>query len=378
MSLRIVSRPGAPNLYIRGTVRRQSVFESTGTGDRQQAEAYRAKREAELWSRSVYGARPTVTFAEAALSYLETAPRGASQTASVGKLTAHFARTRLSDIDQEALDRAYKVLLQPSAAPATRLRNVLTPLRAVLEHAARRKWCDRPAFEVPRQPESRVAFLTPAQATALVQGASAHLRPLIVFLLGTGARLSEALELDWQQVDLRGAQAHFVKTKTGRERRVDLPPVVLAALSAIAWRVGRVFRPVHSVRRDGSRARIGAAYRDTGRAGGGQIRTAWSGACRRAGLLGRWKSWTSAAGVERRVWLPELRPHDLRHAAATWQYALHHDLLRLQIWGGWASVKQVQVYAHLLPAAYEPEVKAWLECFGIDGAKSVQPASAIA
>ena len=135
---------------------------------------------------------------------------------------------------------------------------------------------------------------------------------------------------------------------------------------------------MHSVRRDGTCLRQGLAYRDSGRAGGGQIRTAWAGACRRAGLPGEWRVWTSRGGIERRVWAPELRPHDTRHTAATWQYALHHDLLRLQAWGGWANVSQVQIYAHVLPEAYVSEVGAWLNCFDQGGANSVQSAKATA
>lgn len=371
MSLRVVCRPGRPALYIRGTVRGQSVFESTGTADRRAAETYRVKRESELLDRSVFGARAVVTFAEAVASYLEAEPRSPGQAALVAHLLEHFAGRKLTGIGQEDLDRAYRVLLRPGASPATRLRNVLTPLRAILEHAARRGWCDRPAFEVPKQPKPRVSYLTPPQADALVQAAAAHLRPLIVFLIGTGARMSEALELDWMHVDLTAAVARLVKTKTGIERYVPLPPAVVAALSSLPHRSGRVFRPVHSVRRDGSRARIGAAYRDTGRSGGGQIKSAWAGACRRAGLPGVWKEWTGRNGAERRIWVPELHPHDLRHTAATWHYAIHHDLLRLQQWGGWASVSQVQIYAHVMAEGYATACAAWLGHQLTIGAKSV-------
>jgi hypothetical protein len=39
MSLRLVKRAGSDHWYLRGTVRKQSVFESTGTDDKQAAEA---------------------------------------------------------------------------------------------------------------------------------------------------------------------------------------------------------------------------------------------------------------------------------------------------------------------------------------------------
>ena len=59
---------------------------------------------------------------------------------------------------------------------------------------------------------------------------------------------------------------------------------------------------------------------DRDRRSGGQIKTAWHGAIRRAGLN------------------PELTPHDLRHTWASWHYALNRDLLALKQEGGWSSV----------------------------------------
>src|SRR5579872_1581254 len=94
-----------------------------------------------------------------------------------------------------------------------------------------------------------IAFLTPVQATDLVRAAAPHLRPLIVFLIATGARMSEALELDWADVDLEGARVTFGRTKSGKVRLVDLPPAARAALAALPHREGRVFRPVYPVRK---------------------------------------------------------------------------------------------------------------------------------
>ena len=309
--LKVVTRRGRNTLYIRGTVRGQGIYESTGTDRRPDAEAYAAKLEQELWTRSVYGARAVVTFATAVESYLKAEPRRASHAKTVDKLLTLFGPMRLGDVTQIQLDRAYGALLRPGASPATRLRNVLTPLRAILEHAARRGWCDRPAFEVPRQPKPRVAFLLPGQATALVQAAAPHLRPLIVFLIGTAARMSEALELDWRDVDLDGGRITFRRTKAGTERHVDLAPAVRAALAALPDRDGRVFRPAYPARRrPGQKApqwRQGVAWRDSDRNGGGQIKTGWAAACRRAGLPGEWRG-EGTGGETVRAGVPAARP----------------------------------------------------------------------
>ena len=362
MPLKIVSRKGRQDLYIRGTVRGQSLYESTGTADPKQAEAYRAKREAELWAESVYGKRAVVTFAAAVTAYLEAEQRSETTLNHVERLLKHFGKRKLTLIDQGDADEACKVLLRDgaNASPATKIRGVLTPLRAILEFAAVRGWCDKPAFQPPRVPQTKMLFIRPDEAVDLVNEATPHVRPLLVFLIGTGARMSEALDLDWSDVDLPAARA-VVWQKQGTERHIDLPPVVVLALAGLPYRSGRVFRPVRSTR--GPQGLVmGDAYYDTGRNGGGQIKNAWSYACKRAGLPGRERIWTPKGETkERRVFVPSLTPHCLRHTWATWHYCIHKDLLKLKEDGGWQTITMVTRYAKKMPDHHREAVIRWLE-----------------
>jgi len=133
--------------------------------------------------------------------------------------------------------------------------------------------------------------------------------------------LSEALYLDWKDVDLASGRASFWETKNGRVHHADLPPSVIAALANIKHRDGMVFR-----RPDGQ------PYTDrTDKEGGGQIKTAFRAACRRAGIN-------------------DATPHTLRHTFASWHYAVHRDVLALKAAGGWQSVAMVERYAKLVPA----------------------------
>ncbi|MCK8786118.1 site-specific integrase [Roseomonas sp. NAR14] len=357
--------PNGP-FYVRGTVRGQSVFESTGTTDPERAEAYRVRRENEIWDRAIHGARAVVTFAEAVESYLKEEERRPDTKRLVARLLDHFGLMQLGTVNQEALDRAYPILLTSKAGPATRLRAVLTPLRAIMEHAAIRGWCARPAFKTPKVAKVPTIYLRPSEVAALIVNAAPHLRPLLVFLAGTGCRMSEALELEWSSVDLRGSRA-TVWQKQGNERDVDLAPVVVAALSGLPHREGPVFRP------GGRRTTTGLgrgktkgkspslAYRSTGRAGGNQIRSGWRTACRKAGLPGHWHVWTPAGAKEtKRQWVADISPHDLRHTWASWDYCLHSDLLGLRDRGGWSTITMVTRYAKKMPAAYRKEIIAFL------------------
>lgn len=322
MPLKIVRRPKSPHWIIRGTVRGRRVEESTGVADREIAEEIRARREDELLRESIYGRAATATFAQAVVSYLETG--GRHGTGGDGRflkpILDHFRTALLVQIDLDALDRA-AARLYPRASPATRNRQFYTPAVAVLRHAARRGWCAAPIVRRPSQPDGRVRWITPDEAERLIEAAAKHLRPLIVFLLYTGARAGEALWLDWRDVDLARAHVTFPQTKSGHARGVPLHHRVVAALANLPGRVGPVFR-----KPNGRPYEPPKANADT--SAGARIRTAFLGACRRA-------------GIER------FTPHDCRHTWATWHYAANRDLGALKRLGGWRSERMVLRYAHV-------------------------------
>jgi integrase len=248
-------------------------------------------------------------------------------------LVAHFDTTPLARIDQTAIDRAAKKLY-PKASASTLNRQVYTPISATLKHASARGLCELRQIERPKQPKGRIRWLTPAEAERLIAACSPHLRPLVLFLFYTGARTSEALYLDWRQVELGRQEVQFLKTKNGEPRGVPLHPRVVAALSALPHRQGEVFR-----KPDGN-----AYARKTD--GGGQIKTGFNGACRRASIS-------------------DFSPHDCRHTWASWHYIANRDLTALMYLGGWNSEKMVLRYTHvnvshlaqsiaLLPAGANP------------------------
>ena len=313
MPVKLYRRKGSPNWYIRGTVRGIPVDESSRTSDRAAAEEIRIQREAEVLQRSIHGARATATFLEAAVSYMEAG----GERRYLKAVIDHFGTTPLVKIDQAAIDSAAHSL-KPGAGNATRNRQIYTPMSAVLKHAAKRGLCDFPRIERPRQPRGRIRWLRPPEAERLIESCAAHMRPLVVFLFGTGARLSEALYLDWGDVSLKDRRIRFTQTKNGEARGVPLNERVLVELANLDHREEAVFR-----RPDGE------PYRPR-KGGGGQIDTAFQGACRRAGIA-------------------DFSPHDCRHTWATWLYGETRDLRGLMELGGWKSERMVIRYTHVNP-----------------------------
>ncbi len=318
MPLRVVRRPKSPLFYVRGTIAGVRVEESTRTSDRKLADQYRAKREAEIYRGDLYGGRVSRTFAEAVLSYLEA--RDAPSPRFLVKVLKHFDTTPLARIDQAAIEAGARKIY-PNAKPATRNRQFFSPTVTVLNHAARRGWCAPILVERPKFKNAVVRWITPAEADKLFDACAPHLRPLVVFLVYTGARVGEALWLDWRDVDLSRSHVGFPATKNGDARGVPLHPRVVVELANLPHREGCVFR-----RDDGQAYAPLKGGDDT--SAGTRIKTAFKAACARAGI-------------------DRFRPHDCRHTFATWHYQQNRNLIALMKVGGWKSEKMVLRYAHM-------------------------------
>lgn len=335
MPLKVIRRTDTGTLWIIGTVRvagekrGRRIRESAGTDDLHLAQEAATAREREILRTAWHGERRgTRTFAAAAEAYLDAQERTPHTEMLIGRLVRYAGpRATLADITQEWVDRARRAILAPDAAPATVRRGVIVPLTAILTFAARRGWCDRPSFEGPAVPKGRTAFLLPNQAAAMIDAAEDRLRPLLILAFCTGMRMEEMLTLAWDQIDLQGARILLWEgeTKGGSRRLVQLPPAAVAALAGVKGREGVVFRN-----------RRGKPYRDS-EAGGGQLRKPWARICKAAGVAG-------------------MTPHVTRHTWASWHYARHRDLLKLRGDGGWASVTQVERYAHLMPVGHETAI----------------------
>jgi integrase len=328
MSLRLYQRPGSPNYYMRGTVRGQAVNETCGTTDAKAAEAIRAKREWQLLQGSIFGPSATSTFLDAAVIYLEAG----GDRRFVKPLTDHFDRTPLGQLDQLAIDTAARKLY-PNGAPASLVRQVYAPMSAIINAAASRGLCSPLRLQRPKLPKGRVRWLTTKEARRLIDASADHLKPLVTFLFYTGARIGEALWLDWRNVDLQRAQVQFLDTKNNTDRGVPLHPAVVAALANLGHRTGAVFR-----RPDGL-PYAGLAERDDDTSAGSRIKTAFQAACRRAGIS-------------------DFSPHDCRHTWATWHYMANRDLNMLMRLGGWKSERMVLRYAHVNVEHAAPSIAA--------------------
>lgn len=318
MPLKLTRRKGSAHWYIRGTVRGQAVFETTGTADAKAAEAVRIRREGGLLERSIFGAAATVTFLEAANSYEEQGGESrflGTLDPDTGKWTlliGHFGATPIAQIGQVEADEA-AAKLYPGTSAATRKRQVYVPLKSVLHHAAA-KW----KIAVARIASPRVRTKPPvwaphAYVEKLLVACAPKLRLFVTVLVYTGARLEEVMRLDWDEdIDLNARLLTFGRTKNGEMRTAPIAGPLLEALASVPAqaRHGRVFHWKHKT----------------------SVYAPLKNACKRAGI-------------------PYFTTHQVgRHTCATWlrRYA-RRDLRGLMQDIGWKSINSAVRYAHVVP-----------------------------
>jgi integrase/recombinase XerD len=284
MSLRLVKRNGSDHWYIRGTVRQQSVFESTGTDDKKAAEDIRIQRAARLLSDSIHGKESSITFFEAAVSYMAAggSPRFLGEEVD-GKWTGllgHFETKTLRTITQNDLDAAADKLY-PNTQHDTRNRQCYTPFIAVWNHSlpdSPKKW------KRPRKPKgTNVKFMlkkeragtkptTYERASQFVLAMSPAPAMLMTAFFYTGMRPIELFTLEDYQVNVRDRWIVLEASKTGEPRGVPMHEVLVPLFTGLCDRGGFLFRTPRGERYE---------PKDDG---GGQMKTAINGARRRSGI----------------------------------------------------------------------------------------------
>lgn len=307
MPIHLYKRPNGV-YHLRGSVQGRRIDQSARTRSRVEAEQIKAQLEHDLFRRVVYGDDAVATFAEAVVSYMMAGGEGEHLDA----LLERFGDRRLRDIGQLDLDRL--AAERPDAAPATLVRQIYTPMSAVLNFAASPaggRLCPAPDFRKPVVRNGRTAFLTPSEAEEWLTVLPPYLARLVTFYLATGCRASEALALTWADVTPDAERAVFWITKGGYARSVNL----------------------------GQRARDALGPRG-------------EGAVFRNSRGKPWHAYDAINLMLRKIGArhPHLRPvhcHLFRHTWATWAYACTRDLTFVRESGGWRSLSMVERYTHL-------------------------------
>ena len=144
---------------------------------------------------------------------------------SINHLKAFFKNCPLREITP---DQAARYIAERRAkVSAASVNRELSCLKCMLNKAVEWGRLDmNPIARVKKlkEPEAKDRTLSIAEVGRLIESAAPHLRPVLVLLLGTGLRKSEALSLEWKDVDLAKGFIYIgaTESKGGHSRTVPM------------------------------------------------------------------------------------------------------------------------------------------------------------
>ncbi|PDT47281.1 site-specific integrase [Sinorhizobium fredii] len=227
----LYKRPGSDVWHFSFTVDGKRKRKSSGTTDKRLAEDIAIKHEARVRRAVVHGTEAVLTFAEALDLYVTD---GKSTRFTV-PLFDYFEKWKVKDITGPEIRKAAKIIY-PDASPATWNRQVITPMRAIVNHAAEAKRLSKISVtrfkeETKRRPAGNSdwlkAFCKAAKKLNMPETAA-----IARFMFETATRVSEACRLTWDDVDLQHGVAFLAKTKT-EPRKVFLTRAMVIDLANI-------------------------------------------------------------------------------------------------------------------------------------------------
>jgi integrase len=229
--------------YAVGTINGERIRKSLKTRDAKRAQEQCALYEARIWKRHNYGEEAVRLFEEAAVSYMEQG----GEERFLTPVIKYFRGMPLGKIKPADL-RSMALQVYPTASNATKNRQALIPARAIINHAHDRGWCAPvkvKMFEVPKPNKHKPvdqkwlkSFIAQADEDKLW-----HLSALVLFMNRTGARVSEAIRVQGEHLDLSEGIAVLAKTKTDEWSVRYLTTELIARISALGPEEGkRIFR----------------------------------------------------------------------------------------------------------------------------------------
>lgn len=288
--------------HFRGTVAGRRLRGSCKTANKAIASRQIAEIEAREWRGNFDGPAAVLTFAQAAILY-----RKAGKSPRYLDPVEDYLKDMLVKNINAGVIKQMAIELFPNCSGASRNRLAIVPVQAIINHAAELELC--PLIRVKRFDEQTKEKIpaTMEWVRAFMGAASPNLGAYALFMFLTGCRPSEAINVQWDDVDLKARTVLLRETKEQTERTAHLPAPLVVTLANLPKVKGRgVF--------------VYQAY--------GDFQHAWDDAIKRAGIK-------------------RLTPHCMRHGFATGLLRRGLDVLTVAHLGGWKDPGQVlRTYGH--------------------------------
>lgn len=246
MPLRVGKRGKAGIWYVTGQLDGARYNRSSGSTRKEDAEALKARIEAEAWQRRIHGKPSDLIFAQAVAIYVGDggSPR------FLAKLVKHFKERLVREISGIDVRNAAKKLY-PDKGAGTWNRQVITPTRAVINRCAETGRCSPLKVRQFRKDDADVNRpAEPYEATAIdrawidkFRGAcrSPYLSALALFMFQTGWRVGEATALTPRDIDLPHRKVWLASSKNGEAIEGFITVEMMVELANLPPRFGKLF-----------------------------------------------------------------------------------------------------------------------------------------
>ena len=318
-----------------------------------QTKVFRAKREAEVWARSIEAEMDRGTFA----------PRGEAEKTSLGECFERYLAEVTPTKKVSTQDAERRFILQWLRRPLSLrtmasirgvdVANVIKDMEAegkgantirlhlaALSHlfsVANSNWgmasLDNPVSNVrkPRLPEGRERRLNPGEMGAILGAVDMNMACLVVLAVETAMRQGEIVAMRWNNVNLKERSLFLPKTKNSAARTVPLSPTAIEALNAVPR------RSVKEGKKKKVEIKVEKAVSVFGLSSAG-IDSAWDRAREDAGIPSGWGD-------------DALHFHDLRHEATSRFFERTDlDIMEIRAITGHKNLQMLARYTHLRTA----------------------------
>ena len=308
----IFKRPGSPYYYTEFVFRERRIVRSTRCTSARDAEAFERKLRDEI-ARETPKTAPTPSFTldQACGKYWKQWGRKLRWASEVSRhlrlICRHLDKEMpLVQLSNKDVNRLVEGRQKDGAGPAG-VNRTLAVLQGVHTRAGS-NW-EEPVRAIAwrehklKEPKGRTRDLTPEEAKRLIAALHPATAFIVRFLVLTGLRLNEALQLTWAHVQFDRRLLINVQVKGGHKRNIPIGDDALMVL--------------HEVPREGRYVFDATNFRK------------------------RWKAGLKAAGIA------DFKVHDLRHTLATWlrQQGVALEVVRDVL--GHSSIAVTQKYAHV-------------------------------
>ncbi len=227
MPLKIYRRPGSLVWHYRGTLAGNRLRGTTGASDKETAQRIASAVEDKFWKRGLDSKEKGLTWPKAVALYLSAG----KPSRFITTLVKYWGDAKIADLNSGSIRQA-AIDLYPNAKNSTRNRQVIVPTLAVINHCAELQLC--PPLRMKRfKVETKIKKpVTLEWINAFRANADrADVATLAIFLFATGARISEALAVRWEDIDFQKRAVLIRQTKLGSERVAHLPTDLFLALA---------------------------------------------------------------------------------------------------------------------------------------------------